>query len=168
MMGSSMTTARPPLFRLFVYGTLKRGFHNFDRYCRGVISIESAHTIGRLYLLPQGYPMLVVPPHHQLAVGSTDYLSDVDKQARAAADSLAVATAGGDWEQITGEVLSFIDPLTRLPPLDSLEDFQPGKPSLYHRALVPVCVGSVEPVWTYIAPAGKLPAGARRIGTIWP
>jgi hypothetical protein len=96
-MMSTMTTDRPPLLRLFVYGTLKRGFHNFERYCRGVISIEAAHTIGRLYLLPQGYPMLVVPSQHQLALGTTDYLADVGTQARAAAQGGAAQGVGGGF-----------------------------------------------------------------------
>lgn len=33
--------------RLFVYGTLKKGFWNFDRFCTRAISIEPAITWGQ-------------------------------------------------------------------------------------------------------------------------
>lgn len=50
-----------PLLRLFVYGSLKRGFDNHHRYCRGVRSVEETNTAGKLYRLPTGYPALVLP-----------------------------------------------------------------------------------------------------------
>lgn len=37
--------------RLFVYGTLKKGFWNHDRFCTRAISIDPATTWGRLYRL---------------------------------------------------------------------------------------------------------------------
>jgi len=117
--------------------------------------------------------MLVVPQAHQLALGTTDYLSDVAIQARLAAQWSPspvnfADNQEGDWEQIAGEVLSFDDPEARLPELDRLEDFQPEGRSLYHRALVAVHALEIEPVWTYIAPGGQPPPEARRIGRVWP
>jgi gamma-glutamylcyclotransferase (GGCT)/AIG2-like uncharacterized protein YtfP len=146
-----LNAADSPLLRIFVYGTLKRGYHNHVRYCRGAASAEAASTPGRLYLLPQ----------------------DAVTQRRVAAEWKATAsnwseTPAGDWEQITGEVLTFNDPAARLPPLDALEDFHPDGASLYRRALVPIRVGTIEPIWTYVAPDGQPPAEARRIGPVWP
>jgi len=37
--------------RLFVYGTLKKGYWNHDRFYTRAISIEAATTWGRLYQL---------------------------------------------------------------------------------------------------------------------
>ena len=45
---------------VFVYGTLMKGFANYDNYLKGHVSrIMKGETIGRLYHLPQGYPALV-------------------------------------------------------------------------------------------------------------
>ena len=49
------------LLRLFVYGTLKRGYWNHERFCRGVLSVEEAVVWGRLYELPSGIPVLRCP-----------------------------------------------------------------------------------------------------------
>jgi gamma-glutamylcyclotransferase (GGCT)/AIG2-like uncharacterized protein YtfP len=162
-----------PALRIFVYGTLKQGFHNYARYCRGVLSIERAVTLGRLYGLPQGYPMLDVPADRAFAMGTDDYLADVATQLRIAAawasePPTLVDYPQPDWDEISGEVLTFDDPLTRLPPLDRLEDFRPGNVSMYHRVIVPVWSPNLEPVWTYVAPDGRLPPEARRIGPVWP
>jgi gamma-glutamylcyclotransferase (GGCT)/AIG2-like uncharacterized protein YtfP len=45
---------------VFVYGTLKPGEANFDRYCASrIIAIEPAYINGDLYELPQeGYPAI--------------------------------------------------------------------------------------------------------------
>ncbi len=48
------------LLRLFVYGTLKRGYWNHDPFCEGVLEIRDARIRGRLYEGP-GFPLLEVP-----------------------------------------------------------------------------------------------------------
>ena len=49
------------MLRIFVYGTLKPGFHNYLRYCAGRTSQEQlAIVTGTLYALPVGYPGLTV------------------------------------------------------------------------------------------------------------
>jgi len=50
--------ARPEAVHLFVYGTLKRGEPNFERYVPDALTIEEAEMPGRLYHLPAGYPGL--------------------------------------------------------------------------------------------------------------
>lgn len=52
---------------------------------------------------------------------------------------------------IQGELIHFVDPTLCLPPIDRLEGFQPGMPSLYQRVLVPVSVGNeTVPAWCYV------------------
>jgi len=51
------------MFKVFVYGTLKPGEVNYQRYCEGrVVKEEEAIAWGRLFLLPMpmGYPALTV------------------------------------------------------------------------------------------------------------
>lgn len=45
--------------QVFVYGTLKPGERNYQRYCAGkVIEAQRATTLGRLFALPMGYPAM--------------------------------------------------------------------------------------------------------------
>jgi len=151
----------PQLLRLFVYGTLKRGFWNHDRFCRGVLAVEDATVRGRLFETPSGIPVLQVPEEHILAVGTTNPLADVATQAHVTArmsnpepttDRLPKKGTGAPWGPVYGELLAFDDPETRLPAIDRLEGFQPGGPCLYRRVLVPVQVnGTGLPAWLYVA-----------------
>ncbi len=148
------------LLRLFVYGTLKRGYWNHERFCRGVLSVEEAVVRGRLYELPSGIPVLEVPEADVLAHGTADPLADVATQARLAAEFAARAVhpelgengaPGGHWGPVYGELLTFDDPETRLPAIDRLEGFLPDGPSRYRRVLVPTIIhGAVLPVWLYV------------------
>jgi len=72
------------ILRLFVYGTLKRGYWNHDRFCRGVLDVQEAVVRGRLYEMPSGIPVLEVPETDILAHGTADPLADVATQARPA------------------------------------------------------------------------------------
>ena len=71
------------LLRLFVYGTLKRGYWNHDPFCQGVLEIREARIRGRLYEGP-GFPLLEVPDEDILAQGTADPLADVATQVRLA------------------------------------------------------------------------------------
>jgi gamma-glutamylcyclotransferase (GGCT)/AIG2-like uncharacterized protein YtfP len=44
--------------KIFVYGTLKPGEANHDRYCQSVAHIQPAIVFGTLYALPMGYPAM--------------------------------------------------------------------------------------------------------------
>ena len=136
----------------FVYGTLKRGYWNHDRFCSNAIHIEEATIRGRLYELPSGIPVLQVPDNSVLAAGSMDPLTDVATQ-ESFRDKLAVATDHEkDWLAIRGELMVFPDARLSLPPIDRLEGFRPGLPSLYNRVLVPVMLNdnSLIPAWCYV------------------
>ena len=136
----------PQLLRLFVYGTLKRGFWNHDRFCRGVLAVDDALVRGRLFETPSGIPVLLVPEEDILAVGTTNPLADVATQARVVArmsdpeptpDRLPKKGTGAPWGPVYGELLTFDDPDNRLPAIDRLEGFHPGGP-----CLLPPCSGS--------------------------
>lgn len=145
------------ILRLFVYGTLKRGCWNHDRFCRGVLDVQEAVVRGRLYEMPSGIPVLQVPEDDILARGTADPLADVTTQARFAEDLASIlepvpeSATAGDCDPVYGELLTFDDPETRLPAIDRLEGFHPGGPSLYRRVLVPVCAGKeLIPAWLYV------------------
>lgn len=44
---------------VLVYGTLRRGMANHDRFCFDVLDVIPAWTTGRLYALPYGFPAMV-------------------------------------------------------------------------------------------------------------
>lgn len=44
--------------KIFVYGTLKKGFRNHDRFCGNAVSIEPATVNGRLYDTGWGFPAM--------------------------------------------------------------------------------------------------------------
>ena len=148
------------MLRLFVYGTLKRGFWNHDRFCRGVPTLEDALVRGRLFETSSGIPVLQVPDEGILAVGTTNPLADVATQAHVAArmsnpeqtpDRHQENDTGAPWGPVYGEILTFDDPVIRLPAIDRLEGFHPGGPCLYRRVLIPVRAnGTMLPAWLYV------------------
>ena len=147
------------MLRLFVYGTLKRGFWNHDRFCRGVLTVEDALVRGRLFETSSGIPVLQVPEEDILAVGTTNPLTDAATQAHVTArmsnpepspDRLPNKGTGAPWGPVYGELLTFDDPETRLPAIDRLEGFHPGGSCLYRRVLVSVQAnGTLPPAWLY-------------------
>ncbi|WP_240193428.1 gamma-glutamylcyclotransferase family protein [Desulfobulbus alkaliphilus] len=139
------------MLRLFVYGTLKRGFWNHDRFCASAKKIEPAMAWGRLYHLSAGYPALVVPESIILAHGTKDPLLDTQIQANIRFQ--ICSRPDGDWDLVHGELVTFTDPLNDLPPIDRLEGFRPGGHSMYQRVLVAIVTQdhiNVMPVWIYI------------------
>lgn len=144
-----------PVITLLVYGTLKRGFPNHERFCRNAIDIQPATVWGRLYDLG-AYPALEVPEESILAYGTADPLADAATQARYAAHVPACASdapPAGDWDLIHGELITFPDPALDLPPLDRLEGYRSVADSFYRRVLVPVQTngGLPFPAWLYVA-----------------
>ncbi|MGB3683192.1 MAG: gamma-glutamylcyclotransferase [Rubrobacteraceae bacterium] len=151
------------MLKLFVYGTLKRGFANHDRFCAGALDVEEASTRGNVYDLPFGFPALVVPPESVRALGTTDYTLDAAEQRRLDAPG---RLPDSDEARAYGEVFTFEDPEYRLPGLDHLEGYTPGGRSLYRRVLLPVetSTGSIL-AWAY---AVEKPTGTHLPGGSWP
>lgn len=147
----------PGLLRVLVYGTLKRGMWNHERFCAGALSIEEAVVRGRLYATDCGLPVLQVPEADILAHGTADPCADVATQARFDAelaqhpDPRAKGRTRRGWGLVRGELMTFDDPEERLPRLDRLEGYRPGSPSLYNRVLVPVFSDGASMVaWAYV------------------
>ncbi len=142
------------MLRLFVYGTLKRGYGNHDHFCRGALEFREAQVRGRLYDGP-GFPVLEVPAEDVLAGGTADPLADVATQGllacRMRRDPKPVqGAAANGWGIVYGELFTFDDPEARLPAIDRLEGFRPDGPSLYRRVLVAATAGGIrEPAWVY-------------------
>ena len=161
------------VLRLFVYGTLKRGCRNHHAFCRGFVEIREAAVRGCLYQGP-GYPILVVPEDDILAQGTADPLADAATQARLSHRvrpehrQFSEGATGDAWGAVYGELLTFDDPETRLPPIDCLEGFRPAGRSLYRRVLVPAAVdGASQPAWVYTVE--NLGIGRHRIASgRWP
>jgi gamma-glutamylcyclotransferase (GGCT)/AIG2-like uncharacterized protein YtfP len=161
-----VTFEKPVLFDVFVYGTLKRGQRNHERFCRGALAAREASVRGRLYYLPYGYPALVVPKVDVQATGTVKYLSDASTRSRAHA---APQELSPDWDTVYGELLTFDDPEKHLPDLDALEGFHPSDGGFYVRVLVPTTLaeaGTTVLAWTYAVdftsgtylPEGRWPA----------
>lgn len=152
---------------VFVYGTLKRGFANYKRFCRGAVSAEKATICGRLYELPAGFPALRVPEEAVCAVGSADPASDARLQRRFNASGVGLASGVLGWGSVGGDLFAFDDPEARLPAIDRLEGFDPEGYSLYRRVLVPVEPegGNTVLAWAY---AMERPGGVYLPGGVWP
>lgn len=161
-----MESTSEPL-RVFVYGTLQRGGHYHDEYAAGYLSAVAARTWGRLYDLPVGYPMLVVPDEQILARASADPVADLLRQVEWSATDVPPShqpATTGHLDEVHGELLTFDDAAARLTALDHLEGFSPDRHSEYHRVLIRTWHGDrCLPAWTYIAPGGTLPRGARHL-----
>lgn len=153
------------LLRLFVYGTLKHGERNHDRFCQGASAVEVATARGRLYDLPFGFPALVVPKEDVYSVGTGDYPGDAKLSHHA---PVPPPRSLEGWDEIQGELLLFDDPEKRLPEIDGLEGFRPGAECFYTRVLVPVTPvqgGETVLAWAYSVAEGS---GVRLPGGIWP
>ena len=136
--------------RLFVYGTLKKGFWNHDRFCTRAISIEPATTWGRLYQLPAGFPALEVPESSILTTGTDDPLADTRTQSAIELPEYGMTRPEGDWCLVHGELMTFANPGFDLPPIDRLEAFDPNGRCVYTRILVAVETNDlIRPVWLY-------------------
>jgi len=136
--------------RLFVYGTLKKGFWNHDRFCTRAISIDPATTWGRLYQLPAVFPALEVPESCIPATGTADPLADTRTQNAIQLPENAMTRPEGDWDLVHGELMTFANPGFDLPPIDRLEAFDPNGRCVYTRVLVAVETNDlIRPVWLY-------------------
>ena len=162
------------ILKLFVYGTLKRGYWNHDRFCRGVLDVQEAVVRGRLYEMPSGIPVLEVPETDVLAHGNADPFADVATQTRfsghlaSSLEPMPESATAGNWGPVYGELLTFDDPSTRLPSIDRLEGFHPGGSCLYRRVLVPVWAGeAVLPAWLYVVGDRSIRGFRELFGGTW-
>ena len=175
---TGVTEPRGPL-DLFVYGTLKRGQAAHRHYCRDAQILGEARVTGVLRLHDDGYPVLIVPEHTILALGTTNTATDALRAAvwpgarvgSAQADEAFARDThlgAGDrptqrdldpgfvpreepWREVRGEVLRFHDPDRELPPIEAYEGVAPAAPGTYARVLVAVQNGIVRCACTFAA-----------------
>jgi gamma-glutamylcyclotransferase (GGCT)/AIG2-like uncharacterized protein YtfP len=138
--------------QVFVYGTLKPGESNYNRYCEGnVLSVEPAIAPGKLYDFPQlGYPGM-------MRVESADLATHL-------------AT-------VQGVILSFADP-NILKILDELEDYDqtrsPDQNEYLRQTITVTCRGAIatpktilkniqKTVWVYVMTHDTI----QKLGGIW-
>ena len=159
------------LFRLFCYGSLKRGFWNHEPFCGTAISIEPATVRGRLYEFPSGIPVLEVPECDIIAHGSADIAGDMSLQQRLIADAPEYTESDhGIWRHICGELITLPTPVITVPPIDRLEGFHPDGASLYIRVLVPVKLSDerITAAWCYVSTSRTLQSARATDETMWP
>ena len=139
-----------PLLRLFVYGTLKRGGRNYRHFCARSVSVFSAAAWGRLYQLPEGFPVLELAEEHILAKGTARPHLDTLRLVQQQKTQLQFNRPVGDWSLIQGELITFANPIQDLPPIDWLEGFRPNRVSLYQRVMIVVrSRHRLVTAWTY-------------------
>jgi gamma-glutamylcyclotransferase (GGCT)/AIG2-like uncharacterized protein YtfP len=155
---NSIEAVPAPLLRLAAYGTLMKGGLNHDRFCTGILSIESVTLLGRLEWLSEFVPRLHVPEESILAEGTTDYEADVALQAEISGGlghfrgGRRVKLHSAGWDEVPAEILTFDDPRSRLLRIDHLEGFVPGKRNFYRRVLVPIVDFPGQTAWVYVSP----------------
>jgi gamma-glutamylcyclotransferase (GGCT)/AIG2-like uncharacterized protein YtfP len=153
------------MLTMFVYGTLKRGERNHERYCGGVLRVEEGTVRGELYDLPHfGYPELIVPEESVRALGTNDPARDAEVQERLARGRPSTL----EGPLVVGEVFFFDDAGSRLPAIDRLEGFDPADASShYRRVLLPVEPeeGRALLAWAYVV---REPSGMHLPDGNWP
>jgi len=133
---------------VFVYGTLKPGEINYQRYCADkVLTVKRAIAFGQLYHLPFGYPAMTL---------SSD---------------CAERSAKGD--RVEGFVLSFPN-VEVLNYLDLLEDYHPRRPieeNEYYRQQIDTYnldLTSLSSAWVYLMTLKQINTfGGRRLPDGW-
>ena len=104
---------------------------------------------------------MIVPKKSVLALGTAVAAEDIEVQQNIKPAPMAgsgAALGGQAWKKVRGELLVFDDPEERLPILDAFEEYHPGGPSTYLRALVSINLsdGRQTTAWTYIGDPATL------------
>lgn len=151
-----------PVQRIFVYGTLMSDQPEHLRFEVKAQTITPASVPGRLYRLQEGYPLLVAPSECRLLEASSDPLADWTK-----AEQLTLPPLDADSApRIEGELLEIPLHPVALRSMDEWEGFEPGRLSIYQRAIVPAqAEGRALPAWAYVSsdpPASAEPLDVRR------
>jgi gamma-glutamylcyclotransferase (GGCT)/AIG2-like uncharacterized protein YtfP len=104
-----------------------------------------------------------VPKEDIRAIGTADPFYDASEQRHLD----RTGAYRPDDTLVSGELFTFDDPEERLPALDRLEGFDPGRPSLYRRVLIPAETsgGTGVLAWVYVI---EEPSGAHLPGGRWP
>jgi len=119
-------------FRLFVYGTLKKGFGNHDYYCKGA-TVETAMVQGKLYQkgsLP--YASIEYENYECIASKKNEKDFAIQEELQSEVENGFLFNAFRDSECIKGELITF-ENWEMVSKLDSLEGFfSINEPNLNH------------------------------------
>jgi gamma-glutamylcyclotransferase (GGCT)/AIG2-like uncharacterized protein YtfP len=142
-------------FLLFVYGTLKRGQRAHSTLGDTARFLCEARVVGTLHLHAGGYPVLLVPEQHVLAVGTDDAGADAALQDVVESHEDDRAARGpGRWRWIRGELFAFPMPAAAIATIDAYEGIRDtAVPPTYRRILVPVDGAPARHAWAYAAVA---------------
>lgn len=138
------------MVRVFVYGTLQPGQMHYASYCGDrVQGVQAAYTFGQLYVLPVGYPALVVEGNSGVRQVQNN--------------------------RVWGRLLTFADPdvLNRLDQLEDFDSQRTPEDNEYQRQRVPVfdpTQRSLGQAWAYVMlPRWVKAAGGKyRASGCWP
>ncbi len=120
-------------FHLFAYGTLRSDQPEGEIFQDRLISCTPARIQGRLYVLPEGYPVLEISPHQIISVATDDPFSDWERAIKKSEHSGKFITTSQSW--IEGELLTFPLEHNVFESMDAWEGFSPAKDSLYQRVI---------------------------------
>jgi gamma-glutamylcyclotransferase (GGCT)/AIG2-like uncharacterized protein YtfP len=138
---------------LFVYGTLKKGFPNHERFFPRCVGLEAASMAGNLFASTPFFPVMEIPPENVLMVGSLDVLADLRAASlsRPGARKPKGPRERARYGRVLGEVIAVEEPVSVIKSLDILEGFEPGGRSLYKRVLTLAETESGTVVaWAYV------------------
>ena len=139
---------------VFVYGTLKTGFGNHNRFCKNAYMIQDAVLDGTLYNM--GLPYVTIPKTNIYCIGSMNYEHDSKQVSKLACELEFRDFTVNPLNGVKGQLICFED-WNELYNLDSLEGFT-GKDSLNHytRVLTTCWIDGIEePCFVYVELNGK-------------
>ncbi len=158
-------------FVLFVYGTLKRGQRAHVPFCARARFVGEARVAGRLFLHPDGYPVLEVSEDEVLAVGTDDASADASLQEVVALrDTDGCEAPSGAWTAVRGELFAFASPDGAINAIDEYEGLGVSavRPT-YRRVLLRLIGTPTRHAWAYAATStGEIEGLARVDADAWP
>ncbi len=136
-------------FHLFAYGTLRTDQPESKMFADKLISSIPAKLQGRLYVLPEGYPILEVSSNQIIAHATADPFHDWDAAIKANEHNGPRVNTCQDW--VEGELLTL--PLEQhvFDSMDAWEGFSLNKDTLYQRIITQAydTHGKRYYCWTY-------------------
>lgn len=135
---------------LFAYGTLKSDQPEHAQHCLRPLSITPARTLGYLWRLREGYPILQVDSATALLDASRDAKADWETAGELQAATKPPPEPDGKW--IEGELFELPLLPDSLEKMDAWENFTPGIKSAYQRRVIWVkdSAGANKIAWAYV------------------
>lgn len=152
---------------LFAYGTLRSPHPEHKQCFANVGSIRTARIPGELWILAEGYPLLVVQPEQCLLRASVDSRSDW-ANALESPDPKNTPLQHAD-SLVEGERLELPLGNAALIQADRWEGFEPGRQSVYQRFVARLWLADGSSALSWIYGAFAPPPNATRFeGSRWP